>query len=52
MANVQGPYKLVTVNNAPERAYRLVGRMIDALKDRYNIIHVGNCEGNAILNFS
>lgn len=27
-----GPYKLVTVNTAPERAQRLVGRLIEALK--------------------
>ncbi|KAL3292512.1 hypothetical protein RB213_014162 [Colletotrichum asianum] len=39
-----GPYKLVTVNTAPERAKRLVGRMIEALKDRYTIEHVANCE--------
>lgn len=40
----KGPYKLVTVNTAPERAKRLVGRMIEALKDRYTIEHVANCE--------
>ncbi|CZT16256.1 uncharacterized protein RCC_02098 [Ramularia collo-cygni] len=39
-----GPYKLVTVNTAPERAYRLVGRLIEALKDSYTIIHAANCE--------
>lgn len=40
----KGPYKLVTVNTAPERAKRLVGRMIEALKDQYTIEHVANCE--------
>ncbi|KAF6814665.1 hypothetical protein CSOJ01_03888 [Colletotrichum sojae] len=40
----KGPYRLVTVNTAPERAKRLVGRMIEALKDQYTIEHVGNCE--------
>lgn len=39
-----GPYKLVTVNTAPERAYRLIGRLIEALKDSYTIIHAANCE--------
>lgn len=39
----RGPYNLVTVNTAPERAARLVGRMIDALKDQYDIRHVANC---------
>lgn len=39
-----GPFKLVTVNTAPERATRLVGRVADALKGRYIIQHVANCE--------
>lgn len=39
----KGPYKLVTVNTAPERAKRLVGRVVEALKDRYEIEHVANC---------
>ena len=39
-----GPYKLVTVNNAPERAQRLVGRVVEDVKDRYTIIHAGNAE--------
>ena len=37
-------WKLVTVNTAPERAKRIVGRMIVALKDQYDIEHVDNCE--------
>ncbi|GKT41566.1 uncharacterized protein ColSpa_01747 [Colletotrichum spaethianum] len=40
----KGPYKLVTVNTAPERAKRLVGRVVEELKDRYTIEHVANCE--------
>ncbi|PYH85183.1 hypothetical protein BO82DRAFT_351525 [Aspergillus uvarum CBS 121591] len=40
----KGPFRLVTVNTAPERAKRLIGRLIEALKDRYTIIHVDNCE--------
>ncbi|TKW55996.1 hypothetical protein CTA1_11361 [Colletotrichum tanaceti] len=40
----KGPYKLVTVNTAPERAKRLVGRVVEELKDRYTIVHVANCE--------
>jgi hypothetical protein len=40
----KGPYKLVTVNTAPERAKRLIGRMVEALKDRYTIIYAANCE--------
>ncbi|KAK3073891.1 hypothetical protein LTR53_004130 [Teratosphaeriaceae sp. CCFEE 6253] len=33
----QNPYKLVTVNNAPERAKKVVGRVVEELKDRYTI---------------
>lgn len=40
----KGPYKLVTVNTAPERAKRLVGRVVEELKDSYTIVHVANCE--------
>ncbi|KAI1863410.1 uncharacterized protein JN550_009521 [Neoarthrinium moseri] len=40
----KGPYRLVTVNTAPDRARRLVGRMVEGLKDQYTIEHVANCE--------
>ena len=40
----KGPYKLVTVNAAPERAFRLIGRVVEELKDQYTIQHVANCE--------
>jgi hypothetical protein len=33
-----------SVNTAPERAKRLIGRVAEALSDRYTIIHVDNCE--------
>lgn len=39
----KGPFRLVTVNNVPERAKRLIGRMVEDLKDRYTIDYVGNC---------
>ncbi|PLB45236.1 hypothetical protein P170DRAFT_513269 [Aspergillus steynii IBT 23096] len=44
MSAPKGPYRLVTVNTAPERAKRLIGRVVEALKDQYTIIHVDNCE--------
>ncbi|KAK3503099.1 hypothetical protein B0T13DRAFT_191223 [Neurospora crassa] len=37
-----GPYKLVTVNTAPDRAKRLIGRVVEDVKDKYTIMHVGN----------
>ncbi|KEF60705.1 uncharacterized protein A1O9_02266 [Exophiala aquamarina CBS 119918] len=40
----KGPYILVTVNTAPERAKRLVGRVAEELKEQYTIQHVANCE--------
>ncbi|KAL2821758.1 hypothetical protein BDW59DRAFT_164096 [Aspergillus cavernicola] len=44
MSDPKGPYTLVTVNTAPERAKRLIGRMVEALQQRYTIVHVDNCE--------
>lgn len=40
----KGPYKLCTVNTAPERAKRLVGRVVLDVKDEYTILHVENAE--------
>jgi hypothetical protein len=44
MSSPAGPYRLVTVNNAPERAKRLIGRVVEDLKDQYTIIYVANCD--------
>ncbi|KAK0388748.1 hypothetical protein NLU13_4991 [Sarocladium strictum] len=43
MTNPSGPWRLVTVNTAPERAKLLIGRVAVALKDTYNIEHIHNC---------
>jgi hypothetical protein len=40
-----GPFKLVTVNTTPERARMIVGRVVEAVKDKYTIIHAANAEG-------
>ncbi|KAL1841828.1 hypothetical protein VTJ49DRAFT_6505 [Mycothermus thermophilus] len=37
-----GPFKLVTVNTAPDRARRLIGRVVEDVRDRYTIIHAAN----------
>ncbi|KAF2666586.1 hypothetical protein BT63DRAFT_427030 [Microthyrium microscopicum] len=44
MGEPKGPYRLVTVNTSPERAKKLIGRMIEDLKDQYNIEHIANVE--------
>lgn len=46
MSSPSGPYKLVTVNTAPDRAKRLIGRVVEDVKDKYTIVHAGNaaCE--------
>ena len=46
----KGPYKLVTVNTAPDRAKRLIGRMVEGLKDHYEVKHVANCSSKLCLN--
>ncbi len=37
-----GPFRLVTVNTAPERAKRLIGRVVEDVKEQYTIIHAAN----------
>lgn len=39
----KGPYKLVTVNTSPERAWRLIGIIVEEIKDEYIIQHKANC---------
>ncbi|KAK0364676.1 hypothetical protein LTR91_023676 [Friedmanniomyces endolithicus] len=40
----QESYKLVTVNNNPERAKMIVGKVIEAVKDQYTIVHAANAQ--------
>lgn len=47
-----GPFKLVTVNTAPERAKRLIGRVVEAVKDKYTIIHSGNADSKMTLSWN
>jgi hypothetical protein len=35
-------WRLITVNTAPKRAKRLIGRVAEALQGEYNIEHVDN----------
>lgn len=41
-------YRLISVNIAPERAKRLIGRVIEDVKDRYDITHVANVESECM----
>ncbi|ORY29566.1 hypothetical protein BCR39DRAFT_532157 [Naematelia encephala] len=36
------PVNLVTVNTAPERARQVIGKVVEAVKDKYTIVHAGN----------
>lgn len=40
----KGPFRLMTVNTAPDRAYRLICRLIHYLGKDYNIMHVANAQ--------
>ena len=40
----KGPYTLCTVNTAPERAKRLVGRLVEDVKEEYTISYLQNAE--------
>ena len=46
-----GPYKLVTVNTAPDRAKRLIGRVVEDVKDTYTLVHAGNAASESPLLF-
>jgi hypothetical protein len=37
-----GPFALVTVNTAPDRAKRVIGRVVEDVKEQYTIIHAAN----------
>jgi len=41
------PINLVSVNTAPERAKRLIGILIEDVKDKYNIKHAGNSDSES-----
>jgi hypothetical protein len=47
----KGPYKLCTVNTAPERAKKLVGRVVEDVKGEWTIMHVANAEREFLLSF-
>ncbi len=36
------PINLVSVNTAPDRAKKVIGEVIDNVKDKYSIVHAGN----------
>lgn len=43
----KGPFKLCTVNTAPERAKRLVGRVVHDVREEYQIDYVENAESES-----
>lgn len=44
----RNPYKLMTVNTVPARAKIIIGRVVEALKDRYTIDYVANSESRSL----
>lgn len=44
----QGPFRLMTVNTAPERAKRVIGAMVENLKETYIIDYVVNSESKSL----
>lgn len=42
------PVNLVSVNTAPERAKKVIGAVIEGVKDRYSIVHAGNSESESL----
>lgn len=46
-----GPFKLVTVNTAPDRARRLIGRVVADVKEQYTITHAANAASMSLFLF-
>jgi hypothetical protein len=46
------PVSLVSVNTAPDRAKKVIGTVIENVKDKYTIIHAGNSESEHPVTFS
>lgn len=44
MSAPKGSFRLVIVNTVQERAKRIIGRMIQALRDEYDIDYIDNCQ--------
>ena len=44
MASQRAPLNLVSVNTSPDRAKNVINQVIDRVKDKYTIVHVGNSE--------
>lgn len=44
-----GPFRLVTVNTAPDRARRLIGRVVADVSEQYTIIHAANAASMFLL---
>ena len=44
----QGPFRLMTINTAPERAKRVIGAMVENLKETYIIDYVVNSESKSL----
>jgi hypothetical protein len=49
LTSAQGPYKLVSVNTSSERAARMIGRLIEDVKDKYTIVHSANADSEYFL---
>ncbi|KAF4986354.1 hypothetical protein FGRMN_10881 [Fusarium graminum] len=47
----KGPYRLMTVNTAPERAKRVIGAMGENLKESYTIDYIANSENKRLIAF-
>lgn len=45
-------YKLMSVNTAPQRAVRMIGKLAADVSDRYNIVHCANAEGTEYISIS
>jgi hypothetical protein len=41
---------IISVNTAPDRAKKVIGAVIEKVKDRYDLVHAGNAESEYVEN--
>jgi hypothetical protein len=48
MSSSSAAVNLVSVNTAPDRAKKVIGAVIEEVKDRYALVHAGNSESECV----
>lgn len=47
-STARSPVNLISVNTFPERAGKVIGAVIDTVRDKYTIVHAGNSTSECV----